>query len=76
MPLSAEIAKHLPYRGAVCGANRGPYKKGGRFMPTVLRISAQAKVDAATYQDPVSHSELLDLDTMIALIQALNSLGL
>jgi hypothetical protein len=45
-------------------------------MPTVLRISAQAKVDAATYQDPVSHSELLDLDTMIALIQALNSLGL
>ena len=45
-------------------------------MPTVLQISAQGKADAPTYQDLASHSELMDLAIMIALIQALNLLGL
>jgi hypothetical protein len=45
-------------------------------MPSVIRISAQGKVKAATSQDVESRPELTDLDTMIPLIQALIPLGL
>jgi hypothetical protein len=45
-------------------------------MPSVIRISAQDKVKAATSQDVESRPELTDLDTMIPLIQALIPLGL
>lgn len=45
-------------------------------MPSVIRISGQGKVKAATRQDVASHPEFTDVDTMIPLIQALIPLGL
>ncbi|HEX7630454.1 MAG TPA: transposase [Candidatus Methylomirabilis sp.] len=45
-------------------------------MPSVIRITAQGKVKAATHQEVASHPDLTDLDTMIPLIQALIPLGL
>jgi putative transposase len=45
-------------------------------MPSVIRISAQGKVKAASSRDVTSQPALRDLDTMIPLIQALIPLGL
>ena len=45
-------------------------------MPSVIRITAQGKVKAATHQEVASHPDLTDLDTMIPLIHALIPLGL
>ena len=48
-----------------------PRKKRGRFMPSVIRITAQGKVKAAARPDVMNPADLTDLDTMIPLIQAL-----
>jgi transposase-like protein len=45
-------------------------------MPSVIRITTQGKVKAATHQEVASHPDLTDLDTMIPLIHALIPLGL
>ena len=45
-------------------------------MSSVVRITAQGKVKAATREERASRPELTDLNTMIPLIQALIPLGL